>query len=182
MYTKTAENALASYAAFTAGDPNDIACCISFEPLPRLARQAIENSLEKLDYGKNRCTWITVLANSAAATPEQTADQTRIAATQNDASSCTTQAVDHAGDQAVDQLSETQLLELLESMDPLVIIATDTASTCLLTAAYGQSVQPNQLTRLWGRSAIAFEDFSHMLLTDQGKQSAWHVLKMLARA
>ena len=50
-----------------------------------------------------------------------------------------------------------------------------------LGAAYRQEVPLDGACRLFGRDAVAFKSFEHMLDDAQSKQAAWALLKKLPR-
>lgn len=91
---------------------------------------------------------------------------------------CTWVALD-AGEAAA--LSMADAYTLLESLDPLVLVAADAAAMRALAQIYRTALTPGKVTRLLGRDTLAFADFAGMLATPAGKRDAWNTLKQLAR-
>ena len=91
---------------------------------------------------------------------------------------CTFVALD-AGEGAAISTADAYLL--LESLDPLVLVATDSAAVAALAQIYRTALAPGKVMRLLGRDALAFGDFAGMLATPEGKRDAWAALKQLAR-
>ena len=83
-----------------------------------------------------------------------------------------------AGDAALDGQA---LFLLLEGWDPLIVVAADAEAARALGAAYRQEVPLDGACRLFGRDAVAFKSFEHMLDDAQSKQAAWALLKKLPR-
>ena len=127
-----------------------IALVLSKRPLDRSACTAIENSLDALGFGKGNCAYATILPFC---------DEVEGADIPLDAQS---------------------LFLLVEGLDPLRIIGTDQESTALLSAAYRASFPCDATIRVFGRSAVVFQNLEKMLETDGGKQKAWALFKTLA--
>ncbi|MBR3258271.1 MAG: hypothetical protein IKF96_04695 [Eggerthellaceae bacterium] len=70
---------------------------------------------------------------------------------------------------------------LIESLDPLVLVATDSGATRALAQIYRTSISPEKPLRLLGRDVLAFTDFAADLTTPAGKQRVWTALKHLSR-
>ena len=95
---------------------------------------------------------------------------------------CCTYVVLQAGSAAGDAALDGQaLFLLLEGLDPLVVVAADAEAARALGAAYRQEVPLDSACRLFGRDAVAFKSFEHMLDDAQSKQAAWALLKKLPR-
>ena len=69
------------------------------------------------------------------------------------------------------------LFTLMEGVDPLRVVATDTAAAQALAAAYGQPAVPGEHGRLFGRDIVAFHRFEDLLDDATHKQKAWALLK-----
>ncbi len=78
-------------------------------------------------------------------------------------------------------LSDSDLFNLVEGIDPLVIVAADALAAARLSRAYRQDVPTDDACRIFCRSAVAFKDLESMLATPEGKQRAWALLKKLPR-
>ena len=72
-------------------------------------------------------------------------------------------------------------LVLVEGLDPLCLIATDSTAAAALGRAYRCEVPLGKPGRAFGRSVVAFRDFDAMLDDGQDKQIAWALLKKLPR-
>lgn len=79
------------------------------------------------------------------------------------------------------ELDPISLFTLLEGIDPLLVVFADDASRTLAETAYRCSIASHAESRLFGRPAVAFQDFSAMLATQDGKQRAWSLLKTLPK-
>ena len=73
------------------------------------------------------------------------------------------------------------LFLLVEGLDPLCLIATDSTAAAALGRAYRCEVPLGKPGRAFGRSVVAFRDFDAMLDDGQDKQIAWALLKKLPR-
>lgn len=76
-------------------------------------------------------------------------------------------------------LEPTDIFELLEGLDPRVLIVTDSASAAKLGEAYRWAPSPNSFYRVFGRSCVVFSDFQSMLADSAAKQRGWALLKKL---
>lgn len=76
--------------------------------------------------------------------------------------------------------AHTQLLNLIESLDPLALIITDHASVVCASRAYNMPLALETVEHLLGRPCCCFEDFEKLLKTDAGKRTAWKCLKNLS--
>lgn len=82
---------------------------------------------------------------------------------------------------AVEGLDDQALFLLVEGLDPLCLIATDSTAAAALGRAYRCKVPLGKPGRAFGRSVVAFRDFDAMLDDGQDKQIAWALLKKLPR-
>lgn len=82
---------------------------------------------------------------------------------------------------AVEGLDDQALFLLVEGLDPLCLIATDSTAAAALGRAYRCEVPLGKPGRAFGRSVVAFRDFDAMLDDGQDKQIAWALLKKLPR-
>ena len=93
------------------------------------------------------------------------------------AGACTFVALDAGGE----ALSPADAYTLLESLDPLVLVAADATATRALAQIYRTPLAPGKPARLLGRGAVAFTDFAADLADPAAKRRAWTALKHLAR-
>lgn len=88
--------------------------------------------------------------------------------------------VDTSADVAA-PLSARQLLELIELLDPAILIAADEESARALSEAFHTKIPLIDLSHIAGRATVAFTSFQGMLGSMADKQKAWATLKRLAR-
>ena len=67
------------------------------------------------------------------------------------------------------------------STNCVIVVAADAEAARALGAAYRPEVPLDGACRLFGRDAVAFKSFEHMLDDAQSKQAAWALLKKLPR-
>ena len=125
------------------------ALALSAEPLPAVARNAIEKSLAAFGFGDDACLFATLVPRDPTV---------------------------EGGDIRLDAQA---LFLLVEGLDPLYVIAADADSAAALAAAYRTEFPLDAPIRAFGRPAAAFADLGALLQTDAGKQKAWQVLKSL---
>ena len=78
-------------------------------------------------------------------------------------------------------LDAASLFSLIEGLDPLCLVAADAGAARLLSEAYRCPVATGALSRLMGRSVVAFKSFEAQLESGRKKQVAWALLKKLSR-
>ena len=76
-------------------------------------------------------------------------------------------------------LSADDVFDVVEGIDPLVLVATDAGAAKLYSQAVRQDFPPMRTVRVFGREARAFPKLNDMLETERDKQSVWHLLKSL---
>lgn len=170
MYEVALEEVWELFSPYLDGARAGVVCVASATRLGDAARSALENSAAALGYGRACCTYVALRSESAAGkapgTEESGTDKERTA--------------DHevAGEAELDGQA---LFLLLEGLDPLVVVAADAEAARALGAAYRQEVPLDGACRLFGRDAVSFKSFEHMLDDAQSKQAAWALLKKLPR-
>ncbi len=80
------------------------------------------------------------------------------------------------------RLGPNDAFALVEGLDPLLIVALDSAAAQLLAQAYRTSVDLDDVTRLLGRPCLAFALFERLLESEDSRQRAWALMKTVARA
>ena len=136
---------------------------ISMQPPGPETRNAIEKSFAALGYGRDACTYATLVPCEASS-----CDQVDRA--------------EQAGDAGEAVALDPQALFLLvEGLDPLCVVAADTASARTLGQAYRTEFPVDSAIRVFGRSSVAFRDLPALLETESGKQKAWHLFKSIPR-
>lgn len=76
-------------------------------------------------------------------------------------------------------LGAPETMNVVEGLDPLIIVAADTQSTETLRLAYHADIPLDAASRLLGRPIAAFRDFAGMLGNEKTKHEAWSSLKQL---
>lgn len=76
-------------------------------------------------------------------------------------------------------LGAPETMNIVEGLDPLIMVAADEDSVEALRTAYHRDIPLNAATRLLGRPLAAFRDFPAMLKDERTKQEAWSSLKQL---
>lgn len=77
------------------------------------------------------------------------------------------------------ELDSSALFLLIESLDPLFVVSTDSAATSTLAHGYRLDLPLDGPARVFGRQAVCFTDFASLLETQEGKRKAWGILKAL---
>lgn len=83
------------------------------------------------------------------------------------------------GDAATERLAGTDLVTLVEGLDPVGVIATDARALAALAEAYGEEATPNSIARMNGRWMVGLNGFEEMLRDSDAKQLAWRLMKRL---
>lgn len=78
-------------------------------------------------------------------------------------------------------LGSADLLTIVEGLDPLCLVATDTDAATLLAQAYRRDVAPDDACRLMGRTVVAFRNLTSLMDSPDDKQRAWALLKKLPK-
>ena len=170
MYEVTLEETWELFAPYLDGARAGVVCVASATRLDAAARNALENSAAALGYGRACCTYVVLRPGSAT---RETTDGGEDGTAEGRGA-----AHEVAGETALDGQA---LFLLLEGLDPLVVVAADAEAARALGAAYRQEVPLDGACRLFGRDAVAFKSFEHMLDDAQSKQAAWALLKKLPR-
>lgn len=77
------------------------------------------------------------------------------------------------------ELPTEGLKELVESLDPVSVIAADAHAASALSNAYGIALKANDVARMNGRTVVCLDGFEQMLGSEEGKQLAWRLMKHL---
>ncbi len=72
------------------------------------------------------------------------------------------------------------LFLLVEGLDPLHVVACDSATTQRLAEAYRTTYAEDAAIRVFGRPSVAFRDLEALITEESGKRKAWELLKTLA--
>ena len=78
-------------------------------------------------------------------------------------------------------LSDRELFEAVEGMDPLCIVVADEPSKQLFAQAYRLVLPKHPAIRVFGREVRVLPTMNQLLETPAGKQTAWASLKTLPR-
>lgn len=139
------------FADYLEGDGTRPAFALSGRKIDDASRNAIDKSLESFGYAPQSCTYATLIPHNAD---------------------------EEGGDIPLDAQA---LFTLIEGLDPLLLIATDTVSRKALAHAFRVDLPEADAVpaRIFGRPSAVFQDLTTLLKTETGKQKAWHVLKSL---
>ncbi len=179
IYEVALEEVWELFEEHLSGSHSALVCVVSSQCLNNEGRTALESSAAALGYGDNACTFITLdTQKDIPGAQAETLDE------QESTPNAETDALD-AGptepEAEKDTLDAQALFLLIEGLDPLCLIATDTQATQALNAAYRCAILPDQACRVFGRPCVTFTSFSHMLNDNQDKQIAWALLKHLPK-
>lgn len=78
-------------------------------------------------------------------------------------------------------LGASDLLSVVEGLDPLAVVAADAEAAALLGRAYRCELALDAATRVMGRTVVAFRRFEDMLSDPGEKQKAWALLKKIPK-
>lgn len=87
--------------------------------------------------------------------------------------------------QAITSINEVELLDskelifIIETLDPLAVVASDIKASKALADAYHTQIALEVEQRLLGRPLLCFEDLGTKLSSPEGKKAAWNLLKHL---
>ena len=142
-------------AYVTGNEANVILVIGASAPAPE-TQDALEKTFKALGYGRDACTYARISTNEnadASANPNQPAD---------------------------DVLLDPQALFLLvEGLDPVCLVVCDDRAREALCATYRASFAADAPARIFGRPAAVFANLDALITTDNGKQKAWSILKLL---
>lgn len=77
------------------------------------------------------------------------------------------------------KLGAGELFDVVEGLDPLVIVAADSESIRALSETYRTDIPPLSRTHVFGRNVVSFKHFESMLAQANDKQIAWALLKKM---
>ena len=80
------------------------------------------------------------------------------------------------------RLSQAELFEVIEGLDPLCVVLVGKDARELATASFQCDIPTLGHFRLFGREACAFDNFESLLASETGKQTAWALLRALPKA
>lgn len=80
-----------------------------------------------------------------------------------------------------DLLEPAALLALVEALDPIAVVVTDSIAAECMSQAYKCEVPTQASARVLGRTCVAFRSFEELLETQENKRIAWALLKHLPR-
>lgn len=185
MYSFACDTAWERYSAHLSGAREGTVCVIAqTQPTPQ-ARHALDASFERLGYGDNACTWICLGADGSSSANAQVNAMSLPPQMKGDAREALQQKPDAPAPAdspatGLDMLSTSDVLTIIESIDPLCLVAADIVSGRTLSAAYQQTITPFVRTRLLGRDTLVIDNLEQALGTDAAKQHLWAALKTLA--
>lgn len=176
-YEAIAQSAWERASEHLAGNPAGIVGVVSERTLLATAQSALESSARALGFGDAACFFCT-LRSSDQQDYMGTDSSMQAEADKRAASSKAGAASTHNGESPV--LSAADLFTVIESLDPIVLIATDSTAARTLSEAYRANIAPFARSRVFGRTTVAFRSFEDLLATPDDKQRAWRILKLLS--
>lgn len=129
----------------------------------------------------NRTGFICVISNTALSATACNALDASMEKLGYGSRACTFITLYGASADASAPLSAHKLLELIEDLDPAIMVAADAESARALGEAFRATIPLQDLSHVAGRATVAFASFQSMLGEMQDKQKAWALLKRLAR-
>ncbi len=150
IYESNAQNTWVRFSSHLTGSSSGLVGIVSNYALGIEARTALESSACALGFGEASCCFCTLHPHN---TQEMHSKST--------------------------PLESNELFMLIEGCDPLVLVATDATAALALSKTYSTDVVPLTRSRIFGRTAVAFQSFESMLATSNDKQRAWAILKLL---
>jgi len=75
------------------------------------------------------------------------------------------------------ELDPQSVFLLVEALDPTLLVITDEKTGRVVAQAYRAAFDLDAPARVFGRPTCVFRDLTALLATDNGKQTAWKVLK-----
>ena len=75
------------------------------------------------------------------------------------------------------ELDPQSVFLLVEALDPALVVITDEKTGRVVAQAYRAAFDLDAPARVFGRPTCVFRDLTALLTTDNGKQTAWKVLK-----
>ena len=129
----------------------------------------------------NRSGFICVVSNTALSDTARNALDASMEQLGYGARACTFIALYEASESTTAPLTARELLELVEGLDPAILIAADAESARTLGEAFRATIPLLDYSHVAGRATVAFASFQSMLAEMQDKQKAWALLKRLAR-
>lgn len=207
MYEVNATSTLEVYGDFVEGTGNELLLTISTRTLNASAREALEKSAAALGYGTRGVAYVATtiggepvsrgadkLGNASdEGEPERVGGSERVGDPESANSFGSAGDPKHASDPKPSNCPESSfdfeeatlgasdLLSIIEGLDPLAIMAADTQATALLGRAYRRELTLDAATRIMGRTAVTFCCFKDLLDEPNKKQKAWALLKKLPK-
>lgn len=81
-----------------------------------------------------------------------------------------------------DQLTQADVYEIVEALDPLSVVVVGSAARECVAQAFRCEVPTQGRFRLFGRDACAFNNLGGLLESEAGKKTAWALLRGLPHA
>lgn len=168
------------FAPYLAGSFGGFALAVSSTWLDPVSRNALESSLSALGYGSDCLLYVSLCSGEAS--PNNDSARMKNETTQHPpAQASEHQSHEASSDEGELRLDAQALYTLVESFDPLCVIATDAPAARALAEAFHVKQILNAHGRFAGRDVITFSNFSSLMNAPEEKQRAWSLLKKLPK-
>lgn len=199
MYEVNATSTLEVYGDFVEGTGNELLLTISTRTLNASAREALEKSAAALGYGTRGVAYVATTIGgesvsrgadgpgnaSGAGEGERVGvgvgGSERVGKPKRTSDPKPSNCPESTFDFAEATLGASDLLSIIEGLDPLAIMAADAQAAALLERAYRRELTLDAATRIMGRTAVTFCCFKDLLDEPNKKQKAWALLKKLPK-
>lgn len=179
MYEAASHAVWEAYGAHLSGSRQGTFGVVSARPLRPEAARALESSARQLGFGESACVFCTLHAAPSDGGATAAAGSAMPAGDGSDGQLGAAAAGGGSGGQLDSQLDAATLFEVVEGIDPIVLVAADSEAARALSQAYRTEIAPLARSRALGRTTVAFRSFEDMLGSPQDKQVAWALLKKL---
>lgn len=170
VYERVRADACAALTYHYEGSLNALFCVISNTRPQEAERAAIEAVAARGGFAACDIVWITITEPLETSTSREACSKDSALSEEKPVSS------------DASSLDSSDLLRLVESIDPLCLVVLDQKAAETVSRAYNQPVKLESCDSLLCRPYCAFAHFTRMLATDERKQRAWALLKeLLAR-
>ena len=160
IYGASAESMRELFADYVSGNDSSVILVIASTQPAASTQDALEKTFYALGFGHDACTYAQLLPVMPAEEAENPTSSTS----------------------SVDEplaLDPQALFLLVEGLDPICLVVCDTQAREALCATYRTTIEEDSPARIFGIQAAVFANLDALISTDDGKQKAWSILKLL---